>query len=113
MYSFDGDFRPGKPKVSISGRSQTQSQNDVIRAAKEARQKRERDRKRVESATVIQAAFRGYRSRADGRRRYWDDFETRLKEVSSSLSSSPPFSSSSQIFKVVSSAESPNSVSIH
>ena len=84
MYSFEGDFRPGKPKVSISGRSHTSSHADVIRQAQEARLKRERDRKRVESATVIQAAFRGYRDRERCRQNFLTEFEPHLQTASTS-----------------------------
>jgi len=86
MYSFDGDFRPGKPKVSISGRSHNSSHSDVIKAAQEARLQRERDRKRVESATLIQAAFRGYRARAACRKDYLTNFDRNLTDLSKHFS---------------------------
>ncbi len=59
MFGFNGDFR-SRPNVSIRGASKKESKEDLVRRAKEERQKREDRRLQEKSAVRIQSFVRRF-----------------------------------------------------
>lgn len=59
MYSFEGNFRQ-KPIQSLRGASKKEEKHLLIRRAQTDRQKREDQRRRVESSILIQSYYRGF-----------------------------------------------------
>lgn len=62
MNLFDGQFK-SRPKINLSGSSQTKSRDLLIQEAIAERLKRENEKRQHVSATTIQSAFRSYKIR--------------------------------------------------
>ncbi|KAI9001958.1 hypothetical protein BC832DRAFT_593809 [Gaertneriomyces semiglobifer] len=58
MFSFEGNFKKER-NINLGGKRQQIDKQELLRKAQLERQQRERERKRIQSATTIQAFWRG------------------------------------------------------
>ncbi|KAG8224519.1 hypothetical protein J437_LFUL004210 [Ladona fulva] len=79
MFSFDGDFRR-KPQQDLSGSTRKEKREALLQRAQSERLKREESRRQHNSAILIQAFYRGHRTRCILRSKLREDFDRMIRE---------------------------------
>lgn len=80
MYSFEGNYRR-RPQQNLAGASRQPDKNELLMRAHLERQKRQNDRKRIESAIRIQAYVRGFLTRCALKRVRREQFDDKIAEL--------------------------------
>ncbi|CAB0013631.1 unnamed protein product [Nesidiocoris tenuis] len=80
MYSFEGNYRR-RPQQNLAGASRQADKSELLTRALLERQKRQNDRRRVESAVKIQSAARGFLTRRRLKRTRRAQFDDKIAEL--------------------------------
>ncbi|KAF6199134.1 hypothetical protein GE061_007159 [Apolygus lucorum] len=99
MYSFEGNYRR-RPQQNLAGASRQPDKNELLMRAHLERQKRQNDRKRIESAIKIQAYVRGFLTRCSLKRVRREQFDEKIAELHGRSSTNGSFEAD-DIFQVL------------
>ncbi|XP_071445333.1 ubiquitin-protein ligase E3C [Hetaerina americana] len=79
MFSFEGDFRR-RPQQDLSGATRKEKREALLQRAQSERLKREESRRQHNSAILIQAFYRGHRTRCFLEARLREEFDCKIRE---------------------------------
>ncbi|XP_034246430.1 ubiquitin-protein ligase E3C [Thrips palmi] len=83
-YNFDGEFRR-MPQQSLGGASKVEDRGELIRRAHFERQKREEQRRKLNSVKVIQALVRSFLTRTSQKRSKRSEFDSLLSSCGNNV----------------------------